>query len=562
MNSTAPATTVESDWPNPRPLPTALLPVATLDTDILPATLKPWVKDIAERMQVPPDFPAIGLMISLAGVVGRKVCIRPKRYDTWEVVPNLWGAVVGRPGVLKSPALDEALRPLRRIEAQARDIFLKEKQAFEARQLAAKMRKIRPRKEGEEAEPEEEEEEECEPIERRYIVSDVTPEKLGELLAVNSFGMTLVRDELMGLLRQLEKQGQESGRAFLLEAWNGNGSFVFDRIQRGTTRIEACCLSILGGIQPGPLKAYRDQASKNEAGDDGFIQRFQLLVWPDVPNDFVNVDRWPDKDAKNAVFDLFDRIDKRDGFQCGGKVDQDDRRGIPYVRFTPKAQAQFDQWRIDHEVRVRSGELAPAMESHLAKYRSLVPSIALLTHLADDKVGPVPESALCRAIEWAKYLETHAARVYGLTQAQAPVEASAMARKIIAGELKDAFTSRGVYQRDWSHLKDAEAVKRAATYLEKLGWLRASQMETGGRPSTLWEITPRLSELESEPAKPPKPLKVKTVEPEAEPFEGFGGSPREDDTGDVPTDAGELADAEGDRLEGVERTEEPSDLPF
>jgi putative DNA primase/helicase len=558
MDSTSTATTVETDWQKPKPLPTELLPVATLETEILPARLKPWVIDVAERMQVPPDFPAVGLMISLAGVVGRKVCIRPKRYDTWEVVPNLWGAVVGRPGVLKSPALDEALRPLRRIEAQARDTFLQEKQAFEARQLAAKMRKMRPKKEGEEAEPEEEEEER-EPVERRYIVSDVTPEKLGELLAVNAFGLTLVRDELMGLLRQLEKQGQESGRAFLLEAWNGNGSFVFDRIMRGTTRIEACCLSILGGIQPGPLKAYRDQASKNGAGDDGFIQRFQLLVWPDVQNDFVNVDRWPDKEAKNAVFDLFDRIDKRDGFQCGGKVDQDDRRGIPYVRFTPKAQAVFDQWRMEHETRVRSGELAPAMESHLAKYRSLVPSIALLTHLADDKVGPVPESALCRAIEWARYLETHAARVYGLTQAQAPVEASALARKIIDGELLDAFTCRGVYQRDWKNLTDAEGVKRAATYLEELGWLRKSDMETGGRPSTLWEISPRLAELESEPAKPPK---VKTVEPEAPPFEGFGGSPREDDTGDVPTDAGELADAEGDRMENIQHTEERGDLPF
>jgi hypothetical protein len=55
---------------------------------------------------------------------------------------------------------------------------------------------------------------------------------------------------------------------------------------------------------------------------------------------------------------------------------------------------------------------------------------------------------------------------------------------------------------------------------------------------------------------------VKTVEPEAPPFEGFGGSPREDDTGDVPTDAGELADAEGDRMENIQHTEERGDLPF
>ena len=32
---------------------------------------------------------------------------------------NKWGLIVGRPGVLKSPALDEAKRPLDRLVAQA-----------------------------------------------------------------------------------------------------------------------------------------------------------------------------------------------------------------------------------------------------------------------------------------------------------------------------------------------------------------------------------------------------------------------------------------------------------
>ena len=38
-------------------------------------------------------------------------------------MPNLWGLGVGLPGSMKSPALAEALRPLRRLitDAQARD---------------------------------------------------------------------------------------------------------------------------------------------------------------------------------------------------------------------------------------------------------------------------------------------------------------------------------------------------------------------------------------------------------------------------------------------------------
>jgi hypothetical protein len=41
-------------------------------------------------MQVPPDFVAAPLMVTFSAVVGRKLGIRPKRYDDWLMVANLW----------------------------------------------------------------------------------------------------------------------------------------------------------------------------------------------------------------------------------------------------------------------------------------------------------------------------------------------------------------------------------------------------------------------------------------------------------------------------------------
>jgi len=38
----------------------------------------------------PPDFVAVGVIVSAPAVIGRKVAIRPKRQDDWAVVPNLW----------------------------------------------------------------------------------------------------------------------------------------------------------------------------------------------------------------------------------------------------------------------------------------------------------------------------------------------------------------------------------------------------------------------------------------------------------------------------------------
>jgi putative DNA primase/helicase len=92
-------------WPAPRPLAPAPAEVCALNPERLPAALRSWVMDLAERLQVPPDYPAAGMIAMLAGALRRRASVRPYRYDIWAVIPNLWGAIVGRSGVMKSPVL-------------------------------------------------------------------------------------------------------------------------------------------------------------------------------------------------------------------------------------------------------------------------------------------------------------------------------------------------------------------------------------------------------------------------------------------------------------------------
>ncbi|HET9923502.1 MAG TPA: DUF3987 domain-containing protein, partial [Methylomirabilota bacterium] len=108
-----------ASWPELQPVPRARPPVPAVNLTLLPDALAPWVADVAERVQCPPDFVAVGVLVAAAAVIGRKVAIRPKRQDDWAVVPNLWGLAVGPPGVMKSPALAEALRPLHRLVTDA-----------------------------------------------------------------------------------------------------------------------------------------------------------------------------------------------------------------------------------------------------------------------------------------------------------------------------------------------------------------------------------------------------------------------------------------------------------
>jgi len=60
----------------PEPLPTALPDVMPFDLELMPESFRPLVKDVAERMQVPLDFPAVAAIATIAGVTTRRAVIQ------------------------------------------------------------------------------------------------------------------------------------------------------------------------------------------------------------------------------------------------------------------------------------------------------------------------------------------------------------------------------------------------------------------------------------------------------------------------------------------------------
>jgi putative DNA primase/helicase len=484
-------------------LPDGLQSVEPFDFDLMPDSLRPWAADICERIQCPGDFVAVGIMAGLGAVIGRKVGIRPQARTDWTVTANQWGLIVGRPGVLKSPALEAALSPLKRLAAMANQSFDKDLADYEIATRAAKLKAEAGEKEARKrlaSNPGANVldlltvDEITEPTMKRYMANDSTPAALGELLRHNPNGLLVFRDEIVSLLRGLDREDQAEGRGFYLTGWNGDSGYTFDRIGRGMNlHIEAVCLSLLGGTQPGRLAEYVRQAVKGGAADDGLIQRFGLMVWPDTGGAWKDVDRWPDTDAKKAANDLFERLDNLTPAEIGAEqdTDQDGRNdGIPYLRFDGAALELFIEWRTDLETRLRSGDLHPALESHLAKYRKLIPGLALISHLADGGTGPVTESATLRALAWGEYLESHAKRVYGSGTQPDTDTAKAILARIRNGDLKSSFSSRDVWRNGWAKLADRDQVAAGLRLLVDYDWLFEDRLETGGRPATVYHVNP------------------------------------------------------------------------
>lgn len=376
------------EWPEQLPLPDGLPPVKPLDPAIIPAPLRGWLMDIADRMQIPPDFSTAAAVVALGSIIGRGCGINPR-------------------------------------------------------------------------------------------------------------GLLINRDELIGWFRSLDKDGRENDRSFYLEAWNGNSGYTCDRIGRGTLDIQAICLSIFGALTPGPFSSYVYQANRGGNGDDGLLQRFQVIVWPDSPTKWANVDRFPDTTEKNRAGEIFKALSG----DIPGAL-KEAGADIPALRFSQAGQDVFDTWRNGLETRLRGEHgLPPAMESHLTKYRSLMPSLALIFHLVkvvDGTVapGPVSERAADMAATWCDYLESHAGRIYGAATMPGMDAAREIIKHIRRGEIKDGDTARSIYRgREWSRLTTPDEVRTGLEVLQEYDWLtvnKTSAGDRGGRPSEIIRLNPMI----------------------------------------------------------------------
>ena len=240
------------------------------------------------------------------------------------------------------------------------------------------------------------------------------------------------------------------------------------------------CLSFFGGMQP---KIAQDMVNDERNAADGTIARLGLLSYPDRTEAAVPMDRTLNEEVRAS-------------FRRALRVLAPLREKQIMLRFTEDAQPIFNQWLKVHFQ--REFALQGPIASHFSKYKGLLPRLAALYHLADaaSSVGVKVEQAegeetsfggemsvvglqligaehVKRAITFlAEYLEPHMRRLYGCVRDPRQRAEAALGEHILAGELEDGFTARGVVRKAWAHLKDYETVRSTLeTFTDELGWL-------------------------------------------------------------------------------------------
>lgn len=448
-------------------------------TDLLPWPLQQWVEKQADTMGVPCDVLALPALVCIAGSIGKNAILKPKRNDmSWTERPCLWGALIMPKGSLKSPAIKAAMGPLRAAEARARERWYEEARAWEARQERTAKGTIKPKPE------------DPKPIQPKLVVGDATIEAIADAM-VDSRGLTLIRDELSGLVANMSRYNKGSDRPFYLECHAG-GYYTVDRIIRGRQIVPDVYLNILGGIQPKVAKQSFSSAVEGE--DDGFFER-GLLGYPE-PIPWTGVkDEVPDRDYKQLISEACERLATTDW----SLVLQD-----RLMRFDDRAQERFLAWYDEH---MRTWVRRPEAEDRpdhgfMSKGPGLVLRLTITLHLFRWTTGKAASPAFVDLMSlesaiglFENYCMPMYARVCSAFGEREAHEGAARVCEHIKGKKLAKIRVADITKLSWHGLAERGPVLKAFEALEDIDWLRRrteANRTRGGRPSDHWVVNPRV----------------------------------------------------------------------
>lgn len=379
----------------------ALPPPPDVPIHVFPVPVQDSILAAADAFRVPVEVPTCAVLAMAAACIGRARGIIIKA--GWVEHANLYLALVAKSGLGKSPCTRAFLGAIYRAEkkwnAEWRETNDQWQEETESWQDAK--RKAR-RGEGEDPGPKPEQ-----PKRRQLILDDATIESITDALAENPRGLLWCRDELAGLLMDLDKYSGKDGatKTRLMSAYD-SGAWKVSRTNKARIGfIEHATLSIFGTVQPKTLAGIfcgHDAAS-------GFLPRFLFVravqdkpaTWTDASFDGRNQQRINDMAASLLSLD----------FGEDGKP--------VIIGVDAPAKQLYRAWhdRLAMEAWMGTDDDS---DSLLSKLRAQCLRLALILHemhaaiLERDDRTPVTEETMAGAITLSDWLREHQGHAWKL----------------------------------------------------------------------------------------------------------------------------------------------------
>lgn len=482
------------EWPNPAPrfLTSELPPAPALPLyEALGPRLAQWIRHAAEAKGAPPDYVFAALLSVAGAAIGNTRWVSPWR--GWTEPPLIWTMCVGLPSAGKSPAIDAALQPLRKVERTMREAAQAEVKEWNEKAEVAKLTEATWKEAAKAAikagdtPPERPKGADAgiAPHIPRLVVNDGTIEKLGAILARQPRGTLQMRDELAGWLEGMARySGGGSDRPFWLEAYGGRG-FTVERMGREPLTIDRLAIGVLGGIQPDRLKTLLFKSD-----DDGLLARF-APIWPD-PAPLRRPQAWADETLVNRALERLLSLEML--------TDEDDETRPWFIPFSDDARDLMDAFR--QAVRDWEAEAEGLMLSFIGKLPGLTARLSLVLGYLDYAAEGGAEPHEITASEFGR--AAHIVEAYFLPMAQrayaeAAVPKADRAAKRLVGIIREhrwhSFTARDVMRLGRTGLGSKAELDPALAALEDGECIRpveAPANPQGGRPQRLYAVNPAM----------------------------------------------------------------------
>lgn len=435
----------------------------SLPRGLLPPIIERFAFESASQMGTDPAGFAISALAACSAVIRDAIKIKPKQHEPWTESARIWVMLIGTPSTRKSPMISRTVSRIKAIDAR---LLAQGNRALAEWQAEGGAKSGEPK-----------------PATPRLRIEDATTESAQEICRESPDGIMVLQDELTGFFGRIEKYGGKSGgadRSFWLQAYGG-GEYAVNRIGRGSFLIDNLSVTMLGGIQPGPLRALVE-----EAQDDGLIQRFIPVLLKKAERD-KDVPAPPVADQFGDLLEALHELKPPRNFF-----------GAQPLTFSEGAMAVREALADEHYKFVLVMEqMNPKLATHIGKFDGLFVRLCVIWHCVENVGSDMPleisEQVASRVARFlTEYIRGHSMAFYiealGVSQHDDLVKD--VGSWILAH--KTSEFSEGDLQRGVRSYRSADQYKRDEAMKTLCGYDWCEPLESARKGASKWKTRPEV----------------------------------------------------------------------
>jgi hypothetical protein len=477
-----PEIVITSQWPDPRDLASKLYEGAPFNINWFPACIGDFVGDIAERMGGDAGAPAMGAIAACCGLADDGFYTTPKLQDTgWRERAGVWTLAIGPSASKKTWLLEAAIKPINSMDGAITKAYLEKLDQWNYEMEGYADRRKAASKAGE-PKPEAPEK----PAHEHLMMNEFTIESIREALIDSPRGILLYRDELAGLLRDLDRYSSKgSGDRYSLMELDNGGPKKIGRVGNFKT-VPNWSATITGCLTPAAIKSFA-----SDLNEDGLLQRYTICMVKPAGDD---VDRPPNQRAISAYMQVLNELRNM-------RATEDNAR----IKFSPEAYECRMEFMRTAAALANAEGIPGTMAAHIRKFEAKFPRLCLLFHLVDLAVqGRHPNGSESISRETAEKVRDLMIWEYGHIEEfwletlgdGGDSFAQKIAGHILAHNITTLYHNKHVaepYFKQWKALSDRERLNAYST-LEAAGWIMRlnDAKQNVDRVWSKWQVNPEV----------------------------------------------------------------------